>query len=516
MTISDKTIDKARLLKPSAFEQRTLSVNESKKIVLDSLGFPSQTTVHNTLRSRYNEPDSSISDLLNRYVNNRDAYSFDGVDDRGSLAFRAINPDRDIDIEWTQIGVSNLPPAPVSIVTQSFSATISSREFVLRWNGNDGGLQFSVGGLGFSNIIPCQDGRYRVTLQGNNFTLFYNGQPVRTRVFDRGTAREPTAALVIGARNSAGSFTEYANGSIFDIKINGVLWPIADRNQSIQLPQPSGLGAELITPSILENPVVKGSQWAYLGGGRWQYIGDGSFNELTFINPNLHPEQAFLEFEIESITGQLACVQASSAISRGVFNSIGIKRYFYTNKNEATTNGATVTFKRPAAGVITSCIIKNISFKPLLTTGTSLVTNGDFAAVGTWLVGANSEITNGELQINVASSTVTRQPVATENGKDYLITYTVKNITAGAVRVLLYGNGTHYIGSDRTVAGTYTEIARFNTSGGSFNNSVSIQAGHTGAANVVVDNVSVLEIPSLCNPLTLVNTNPDRWSEVPI
>jgi hypothetical protein len=109
---------------------------------------------------------------------------------------------------------------------------------------------------------------------------------------------------------------------------------------------------------------------------------------------------------------------------------------------------------------------------------------------------------------------VTRQPIATENSKDYLITYTVKSITAGAVRVLLYGNGTHYIGPDRTAAGTYTEIARFNTSGGSFTNSVNIQAGHTGVANVVVDNVSVLEVTSLCNPLTLVNQNSDRWVEV--
>lgn len=361
MTISDKTIDKARLLKPSAFEQRPLSINESKKIVLDSLGFPSQTTVLQNLRSRYSDPDSSLSDLLNRYVSNRDAYSFDGVDDRGSLAFRAINPDGDIDIEWTQIGVSNLGASPQTIITQSISATIGSREFVLRWNGNDGGLQFSVGGLGFSNIVPCLDGRYRIVLVGTDFTLYYNGQVIRTRVFERGAAREPTAATAIGARNSAGSFTEYATGSIFNVKINGVLWPIAHRNQSIQLPQPSGLGVELITPTVLENPVVKGSQWTYLGGGRWQYVGNGTLNSLDFISGINQPDAGFVEFEVESYSGAgaMTCAQNNAT---GRFNSVGIKRYFFTTKGGSGEN--TFQFKR-SDSVPISCIIKNISFKPL-------------------------------------------------------------------------------------------------------------------------------------------------------
>ncbi len=459
-------------------------------------------------RSAFRPAIMPVINKLVQSLRNRFSYSFDGIDDRGGLAFRAINPDGDIDIEWTQVGMSNLAPPPVGIITQAASATITSREFVLRWNGNDGGLQFSLGGLGFSNIIPCQDGTYRAVLVGTDFTLYYNGQVIRTRVFERGAAREPGATTGIGARNSAGIFTEYANGSIFDVKINGVLWPMEDRNQLIQLPQPSGLGAELITENKHIAPAVKGAQWTYLGSGRWQFTGDGTSNELRLLLLSETPANGYLEFEVESYsgTGQMRCCSSPIGSGDRVFNSVGVKRWFYV--------GGTDRWSFDRNSGVVNCIIKNISFKPLLTTGASLVSNGDFAAVGPWVVGANSEITNGELQINVASSTVTRQPVATENGKDYLITYTVKNITAGAVRVLLYGNGTHYIGSDRTVAGTYTEIARFNRVGGSFTNSVTIQAGHAGAANVVVDNVSVLEITSLCNPLTLVNQNSDRWSEI--
>jgi hypothetical protein len=69
-----------------------------------------------------------------------------------------------------------------------------------------------------------------------------------------------------------------------------------------------------------------------------------------------------LEFEIEQITGTITCCQ--NALPRGVFNTVGVKRYFYTDKNENGPNGAVVTFKRTGGGTA-SCIIKNISFKPL-------------------------------------------------------------------------------------------------------------------------------------------------------
>lgn len=463
--------------------------------------------ISNAIKPVFKNVINSIYDGVSRFV-----YNFDGVDDRGSLQFRAINPDGDIDIEF-KTG-STLPAAGTSwtIVSQNIASTSANREFGLYTN-NSNALQLLIGGVFSGNMGQPLEANttYRVTLIGSSLIFYKNGAVILSTTFNRGSARESNAVTGIAARNTAAtSWGSFYQGQIIDLKINGVLYPIADRNQSIQLPQPSGLGVELITPTVLENPASKGSQWTYLGGGRWQYVGNGTLNSLDFISGINQPDAGFVEFEVESYsgTGAMTCAQSNAT---GRFNSVGIKRYFFTTKGGS--GGNTFQFKR-SDSVPISCIIKNISFKPLLTTGASLVSNGDFAAVGTWVVGANSAITNGELQINVASSTVTRQPVATENTKDYLITYTVKSITSGAVRVLLYGNGTHYIGPDRTAAGTYTEIARFHTSGGSFTNSVNIQAGHTGAANVVVDNVSVLEITSLCNPLLLTNTTSDRWQEI--
>jgi hypothetical protein len=154
----------------------------------------------------------------------------------------------------------------------------------------------------------------------------------------------------------------YFAGLFPDLRINNAYYPLSTKEQTTQLAQPDGLGAELITQSVLENPAVKGSQWTYLGNGRWQYVGDGTLNELIPIFPASQPNQGYLEFEIESITGSITCSQNS--LARTVFNSVGVKRYFYTDRNEGGTNGASVSFKR-ALGTVASCIIKNISFKPL-------------------------------------------------------------------------------------------------------------------------------------------------------
>lgn len=452
-----------------------------------------------------------LINLVRRWV-----YNLDGVDDRLVLVNRAINSDGDFEAEWTQIGVSNIGGSPQTIVTQSLSATIASREFVLRWNGNNGGLQLSVGGTGLALTVPCLDGRYRVTYVGSTYTVFYNGVLSRTGTFTRGTVREPTAVTIVGCRNSAGSFTEFTIGRLFDLRINGVLWPLADRNQAIQLPSPTGLGPELITQSVLENPAVPGSQWTYLGNGRWQLVSDGSYSGLTFISPGGQPEAGFVEFEIESISGgSIRCSEGTAGlVAPSQFNTPGVKRWYFTQKSLDNR----LTFSRNNSGVPVTAVIKNISFKPLwVTNATELVANGDFSSSAGWTVGPNSAITGGVLQItSAASSSVTRRDVSTDNTKRYELRYTVSAITGGAVRALVYGNGVHYVGPDRTAAGTYVDLVNFNVPGGSFVNSVNIQAGHAGTTSCTVDNISLREITSLCNPMTLINTNPDRWQEIEI
>lgn len=300
------------------------------------------------------------------------AYNFDGIDDRGQLQFRAIDPDGNIDIEFR---TGPIVPAAGStdrtVISQCLTATFSGtsgKEFTLFFNSSTGALQALHGGNFFSSnssAILAPNTKYRWQLQGSTQTFWVNDINVGSSSVTRGTARESTAQTVLMAQThgSTSTFRGFGSGLFYDVKINGVLWSIADRNQSIQLPVPSGLGAELITQSVLENPASKGSQWTYLGDGRWQYVGDGSLNDLTFILFGSQPSAAFLEFEIESISGTIVCAQSGTLIPSS-FNSVGVKRYYYPVKDHnSITNANCVMFKRQSG--VASCIIKNISFKPL-------------------------------------------------------------------------------------------------------------------------------------------------------
>jgi WD40 repeat protein len=312
--------------------------------------------INPVIRSPVGFPTSNYYDVT------RSVYNFDGVDDYGVLATRAINPDSDIDISWYQVA---LPASGTRvIITQCDSATLAIREFNFRWNSS--ALEMLVGGVAViatADSVSASIGLWRVFYSGTTVQVFLNGVLIRTLTGrTRGAAREPAAPTRIGVRNNGGSLLEFYQGIIYNIRINGVLWQMSERNQNILLPTPTGLSAELITPTVLANPAVKGSQWTFLGDGRWQYVGDGTLNELRFIVSPSQPEAGYLEFEVESITGSMVCNTVGSTNAQ--FNSVGMKRYFYTQKLNSTSDGNTIVFKR-VAGITASCIIKNISFKPL-------------------------------------------------------------------------------------------------------------------------------------------------------
>jgi len=316
---------------------------------------------------RFTQPGKRVASFTRTFARMRWALMFDGVGVRGVLASRAINPDGDIDIEFQTGTVVPVAGGGIeyTVLSQCLTATFASKEFNLYFNSAVGALQMQVGGAyspSSASVALSPNTTYRALFQGTSLQLFKNGQLFFSTSFTRGAAREPTAATVIGAstHGSPTTFRASARGIFYNIKINGTLWPIADANQTVQLPEPSGLGAELITQTVLENPYVKGTQWTYLGGGRWQYIGDGTLNDLIPISFVNQPNSAYLEFEIESIAGLITCNQSASA--EALFSSAGVKRYFFSEKG--ADNIKAFTFKR-ASGAVTSCIIKNISFKPL-------------------------------------------------------------------------------------------------------------------------------------------------------
>lgn len=460
-------------------------------------------------KASFNPIYLAINNYIGKLANLRSVYNFDGVDDRGQLQFRAINPDGDIDIEWRS-GPTISFATSRTIVSQTQTTTPTSQEFFI-FISTGGGVVVRVGGsvISIAGVNYSPNTKYRWRLKGTTSELWINDSLFNTQSFTRGTAREPNAITQIGSAVNTFSYL----GELYNVRINGVLYPINTKNQSIQLPYPTGLGPELITQSILENPVVKGSQWTYLGQGRWEYIGDGTQNGLIFLGTNATPTDMFIEFEVESFTGagNMRVTSAVTGFGDRLFNTTGVKRFFFTN--DTVSN---IQFERNVAGAACSCIIKNISFRPIwVASAIDLVTNGDFNSSTGWGLGANSTIASGVLQItNTTVVNNNSRTVATENNKSYIVTYTVSSITSGAVRVLIYGNGIHYIGPDRTVAGTYTEVVIFNQPAGSATNTINIQAGHTGATTCTIDNVSLKPLDTLCNPLTLLNTASTGWTEL--
>lgn len=477
--------------------------------------------IRDYLKYRY-EVDRPLSELISRYLRENTAYNFDGVDDRATLQFRAINPDGDIDIEWTQIGVSNVGATPQTIVTQSLSATIASREFVLRWNGNNGGLQLSVGGTGLALTVPCLDGKYRVTYVGSTYTVFYNGVLSSTGSFTRGTAREHTAVTLVGCRNSAGTFTEFVLGRLFDVRINGVLWPMTERNQTILLPQPSGLGPELMTQAILENPATVGSQWSHLGGGRWQLVSDGAYSGLSFISAGAQPEAGFVEFEIESISGGfIRCSEGTAGlIVNSQFNTPGIKRWYYTQKSLDNR----LTFSRNNSGVPVTCVIKNISFKPLwVANAAELLTNGNFDTnTSGWFVGGTGTTitwSSGQATLNCIEgqpSRMEQQITNLEAGAYYVATASITGTTGVILARLniIRGAAGGYVAVSNTQVGTGASQPVNVFLAPASDVMVQIVGDSTNAGTVTVDKISLRKLNSLCNPMVTSNFNPDRWSNM--
>lgn len=163
----------------------------------------------------------------------RSALNFNGTSIGGILDFRAMNVSNDIDIEWEQRNVN--PTGWQAIVTQCLSSNPDARELELEWL--NGKLWFEVGGslllFGIDNVL-ISDGKWRITLIGSTVTVYKNDVVVFTINRNRGFTREPSAPTRIGAINVDGVFSNYFQGILYNVKINGRLWAMDVFNNSIQ------------------------------------------------------------------------------------------------------------------------------------------------------------------------------------------------------------------------------------------------------------------------------------------
>ncbi len=185
-------------------------------------------------RSIFKSFISSVVVPITRAIR-RWAYNFDGVDDHGVLATRAINPDGDNTYKFYT--PSNLS-ARQHIITQSDTATLSSAEFLLYVL--SGTLFINRGGT-ISNLgVVNASTKYTIEQVGDNISIYQAGVFLRLVVAGSGVAREPTAPTRISVRSSSGSLVNFFAGIQRDIEINGVLWQIATRNSATQASTPAG------------------------------------------------------------------------------------------------------------------------------------------------------------------------------------------------------------------------------------------------------------------------------------
>lgn len=201
----------------------TLSLNDKLQAYAVSKGF-----------------DSHAAQVLAGSFLSRWALNFDGVGIRGVLSSRAINPDGDIDIEWEQLNYDSSMLTAQTIIAQCISNTGTLREFYMRSETNES-LSMVIGGT--SNGTPAGvygNGKWKLTTIGLTWQVYKDGVLVHNAALTKGGAREPAAATFVGARNNAGTFTDYLKGLLYNIRINGTLWPMADRNQPIQPSVPAG------------------------------------------------------------------------------------------------------------------------------------------------------------------------------------------------------------------------------------------------------------------------------------
>lgn len=186
------------------------------------------------------------------------AYNFDGSNDYGQLASRAINPDGDNVIEfWPPTGANN------AILSQNIQTTVSLTEFLL-FNGSSGELRVTFGGSGTS-LATVADGyvpghRYKLTMTGTSYTLQKNGVQIKAGTFAKGAAREPAATTKVYARTNAGSGVNLLGAGLLpDLRINGFYWAMDLRGESVQPSLPSGNNMTLFNTNIERWQQIDGS-----------------------------------------------------------------------------------------------------------------------------------------------------------------------------------------------------------------------------------------------------------------
>ncbi len=126
------------------------------------------------------------------------------------------------------------------------------------------------------------------------------------------------------------------------------------------------------------------------------------------------------------------------------------------------------------------------SVKPLQTLGSELVTNGDFDTDSNWSKGTGWTISGGTANGNLASGNLGQSAFTFISGKQYKVTYEVKNYVSGDIRFQLTGGAT-LNGNTINSNGIYTQYIKATANHTNFRFN---PTSFTGS----IDNVSVKEV----------------------
>jgi hypothetical protein len=397
-------------------------------------------------------------------------------------------------------------------------------------------MQPVVGGAFLSsntNTVIEPNTTYRVTLIGTQLRYYKNGTQTQLITVTRGSFREPTATTKVGAWASGAGFGGFYRGHLYDIKIGGTLWTMADRNQTIQLPLPSGLGAELLN---LNNIVWEASANRSAANDVISYTGVDSWGERAFripitVSPNVpylvefdvlegYTEGQTIRFILNDKTGSgsphvipvtwpESLIFDTTSAYYGSFTNLQVRngkvRGMFILPN-ATNLNWWISVRSQSSQQGRQIRLKGLSIKPLL----------EDDGVNLWAGRNLSPANAASVTTNTSGSswTITRtgSAVPSDGGRSGDITtlevgalYAFSVNASAPIHLANYDGGFVLKGQSQSNLLIFRAMSanKLYVSPVSLNTAVTITAPR------------LVKLSSLCNPLTLNNVVPEQWQEIP-
>jgi len=457
------------------------------------------------------------------------ALNFNGVNTFGQFVFKPIYVDGDQRVVSFKTGPNHPANRSSAVLSHSAGATNGTREFLLVFNSNNT-LSMNVGGSNVGNLLTSTQSSTEVSAEhaGSRYSVSLNGVQVSNQELSKGSSRlnllniqTTLGASMTSAEGTNPSF--FYQGFLFDFRINDTFWPLNEPNQLIQLPVPSGLAPELILYPIDFTAVSAGVSML---GNLINFSNVGSWGgcNVNAAQPLKENYQYLVEFDVSLVSGRWGMRLGIGGITSQLFEGSvsGRQRFLVT---ASFGNKGVQLFSRQAGSSFT---ISNLSLRALydVAANTEVVKNGTFDTSTTSWGGNNlsaPRVVDGRIEFSTipgqAPQSRVEQALTLDPGSWYLVTGDFIGAT---------NNQFAEIGIIRNAAGTYRAIrAQRLTAPGKFHfiframdsDAIISLRGSTSPSEegtVTMDNISMVKIQTLCNPIVLQNVVPEQWQQVPL